>query len=526
MATNPKDIINDVLLRGTPEEKKNLFSFSFQTPRKLVCKKFKLFAMSLYPRYFKQKPAEFHSYFIEDMVESYFGENRLNAAFRGSAKTALKKLFDAFVLLNDQDGFRKYIKVLTRDGKNSRQIVTDVYNLLIDAVPIYGDPFEKEGDLKREETMSSFTTKDGRKYTAGTVGQTQRGHIQDAFRPDWIWFEDIEDSESIRSTVVTESIISKVDEAISGLSQNGNHYTTCNYISDQGVVQYLMNLPSVKSRITPILKDNNDNSSATWPAFSSAKIAAIKADARDWFGEYMCDPKRSENKFFDITRIEKDMLKCKPPERTSGDVKYWASYKPHHRYGQGSDHSEGVQLDANTLVGFDFTTGEQIYSYANNQIAPDLAAHEFARVGAEFGNCLYAPEINNKCGGIVIATLKAIGYPNLYRFVRVGTVKDKEAEKYGWETNSKTRYMMFFEFKKDYNDGLIKINDINLLKEMKAYTNSDLNQEKAGLITRHFDLLTAAVIAWQMRKKAAAAQGTALKSYSTNYDKYIDSLKV
>jgi hypothetical protein len=80
---------------------------------------------------------------------------------------------------------------------------------------------------------------------------------------------------------------------------------------------------------------------------------------------------------------------------------------------------------------------------------------------------------------------------------------------------------MFFEFKKDYNDGLIKINDPNILKEMKAYTNNDLNDGKAGLITRHFDLLTATVIAWQMRKGAESKTKNTLGSYSAKMDEYL-----
>jgi len=129
-----------------------------------------------------------------------------------------------------------------------------------------------------------------------------------------------------------------------------------------------------------------------------------------------------------------------------------------------------------------------------------MAAHEFARVGKEFGNCIYAPEVNSKCGGIVITTLKGIPYPNIYKKIDHTQVDDKETMKLGWETNSKTKYNMFFEFRTDYNDGLVKIYDKNVLAEMKAYSNSDLNEDRAGLITRHFDLLTSTVIAWAMRK--------------------------
>lgn len=523
---NDQDLIENIILEGSPAEKRELFGFEFQTPRRNIRKKFKLFARANYTRYFKVESPEFHDDYIDDFVASYYGENILRSGYRGCAKTSLKKLFDVFVLLNDNDEYRKYMKVLTRDGKNSRQIVTDAYNLVVEVRDIYGDQFERKGDTKREETMGGFTMANGRKYSAGTVGQTQRGHLQDANRPDWIWFEDVEDRESIRSMVVTQGVIEKCEEAINGLSidTNGSYFVTANYISDQGTVQWFINKPSVKFVNTPLLLDDKDNSSSTWPAaFPPDKVEQIRKDADDFFGEYQGDPQKSQNKFFDLERIRKDMKKCREPDRISAGVKYWEVYKPNHRYGLGSDHSEGVGLDSNTMALFNFNTGDLAATQASNQIGPDLHAYECARVGSEFGNCIWAPESNNKCGGIVITTAKAIPYPNIFKYITPGRTDEKKSEKYGWETNKKTKYTMLFEFRTDYNDGLIHIYDKDLLAEMKAYTNNDLNETKAGLITRHFDLLMAAAIGWQMKKYAVKAAGK--KSYANAMQKYIDSNK-
>lgn len=355
--------------------------------------------------------------------------------------------------------------------------------------------------------MMSFTMASGVKVTAGTVGQKQRGHLQDAYRPDWIWFEDIEDVESVSSQPITEGVIRRSDEAITGLSKDGSWEITGNYISDTGSVQWFLDKKNVIKSITPIATDVEIvgkkiiKATPTWNIYTLADIQALKDDALDFFGDYMCDPNRADNKFFDINRIEIDMKACRPPTKLSGDVKYWGHYQPHHRYGQGSDHSEGVGEDSNTLVGFDFNTGELVYSYANNEIAPDVATHEFARVGAEFGNCTWGPEVNNKCGGTVLTTAVNISYPRLYEQKTIKNGVEVGSGKLGWDTNGKTKNTMFFEFKRDYNDGLIKIYDIELLKEMKAYTNSDLKEKTTGLITRHFDLLTAAVIAWQMKSE-------------------------
>jgi len=116
-----------------------------------------------------------------------------------------------------------------------------------------------------------------------------------------------------------------------------------------------------------------------------------------------------------------------------GETKVWIVYNQAQRFGQGSDHSDGIGLDSNTLVGFNFSTGELAYSYANNNIAPDISAREFAAIGKEYGNCIYAPEVNNKCGGIVITTLKELGYQRIFEQEDERKGIKVKTGKFGWE---------------------------------------------------------------------------------------------
>jgi predicted transcriptional regulator len=115
-------------------------------------------------------------------------------------------------------------------------------------------------------------------------------------------------------------------------------------------------------------------------------------------------------------------------------------------------------------------------------------------------------------GGIVITTLKGI-YENIYRFVDKRNVIERESTKLGWYTSSLTKTNAFMGFRKDYNDGLIKINNPELLKEMKMYSNTDLAE--SSTITRHFDLLMSAVIAWGVKDYLAENQrmGTVTNSF-------------
>jgi hypothetical protein len=512
-----KEYIKDIILNGTAEDKRSLFAFTVEDANEKILKKFRLYARSNFPRYFKYKDAPYHTEMVNDYIDSYKGiQNVLDAAHRDAAKTSLIKLFIAFVIQNDTGHHQKYIKVLSKDLANSKQIVTDVYNLMVETSPIYGDQFAKEGKIKREETQGSFTTKDLVKLTSGTVGQDQRGHLQDAYRPTWVIFEDVESSTSVASQVITQGIIIKCQEAIDGLAQGARYIVNCNYISEDGVIQWFMNKPSVRTRLMPIAKEveygSDENGKRTltkatplWSRFTFDDLNEKYKDSIDWFGEFMCDPARSDNKFFSIDSIDQHIKNhAKPPERTSAGVKYWASYLPHHRYGQGSDHSEGIGEDANTLAGFDFTTGELIYTHASNTMSPDLATHEYNRVGKEFGYPIYAPEVNNKCGGIVITTLKDLNYPNIYRYEIKDKFKNVLSNKIGWETNSRTKTTMFMDFRTAWNDGQIIIYDEDVLKEMRAYSTNDLVERTTGLITRHFDLLTAVVIAWQMKDHATS----------------------
>lgn len=625
------NLIKDILFNGTSEEKRAIFSFSLKDSNETIVFKFKLFSRVYYPHYFDSDMCEEHNVALNNFIDSYRGENVNEIGFRGFAKTTIAKLFIAFVLLNDQDNTKKFIKFLCKDLGNAKQAVTDIYNLMVTVKDIYGDMFEQAKDIKREETMSSFTTKDGVKLTASQIGKTQRGNVQDAFRPDWLVFDDVEDSESISSIVQTEFIIKRVDEAIQGLALNGSYVLLGNYISDSGVVQYFVDKGN-KTHIVPII-DAHGN--PTWDRFSKEKIEQLKRDALDWAGDYLClkpdtkvltetgymeikdlqvgdsvithkgrkrkilkvmennakdllditvngvttsitkehpvlvrteagdewveagnlkkddlvvviphdkhmqtakiqniqpsqysgvvfnieveednsytlegfvvhncNPSLSGDKFFDIQMVENDIKNATEPILKASGVSYWSNYKPNHRYAIGLDLSDGVGSDSCALSLFDFDEGLYVGSYDTNVLEPDLFTHEAMNVGEKFGECLIAPEINNTAGGIAISTLKERQYPRIYKKIIEDSAKNVLTDKLGWHTNRKTKPQMFYNFKRDYEDGLIKIKDKRLLTEMKNFNKSDLQDTRTSAITRHFDLLVSACIAWEMKDHA------------------------
>lgn len=497
------DIAEKTWNTGTPEEKIAFFAFEKDEPRMMIAFKFTYWIYRLYPRYFQSAPAPFHQQMVLNQLQAYYGEgNYTNLGFRGCAKSTYAKLFIAYALLNDMEHTRRYIKVLARNLGNSKQMVTDIFNLIVEVKPLYGNLFPKQKETKGEETMLVFTTVDGVKLMAGTVGMTQRGHIQDAYRPDFLIFDDVEDRESINSLATTEATIWRIDEAIQGLAAEGAYMVLGNYISEEGVIQWFLNKPNMTVDKITILDDEGN---PTWPErYPADKIEKIKNDSDDFYGEYMCDPSRTDAAFFDRSRVDADIATTKQPTRESAGFKYWVDYQPHHRFGIGADTSEGIGKDANTAAVFDFGVYENDVSvlaatYYNNRIPPDLFGHELSRIGAEYGNCIVAPE-NNNTGHATIAAMR--GYPNIFTERKEGNRQIKISEKYGWRTTRKSKPAMLFEFRKCYNDGLIKIYDINVLKEMRSYTTADLNDTQVGMVTRHFDLLIAVVIGYQMKKYA------------------------
>lgn len=507
----------EIAERGSIDELLVMYGFDLGMTNLVILKKFFLFSRINFPQFFSDESAGFHDEMLEGYLNSYRGVwNFANIGFRGCAKTALFKLFLCFVLLNDSGFSKHFVKILSRDLKNSKHLVTDVYNMIRELCWLYGDVFEKKGDKrKRSETMSSFDLVDkGVKVLAGTVGQTQRGHIQMSYRPDWVIFEDVEDSDSIVSGSKTRANIARISEALDGMSTDGSYLVLGNYISDQGVIQWFRNKPAVVFKVYPILDRMGE---PTWGVkFDKNKVKMLELNAEDFYGEYMCDPFRSTNKFFDTEMVERDIERAIDCEKESVGFRYWKVYEPDHRYGAGSDHSDGIGKDANALAIFDFTTGELVCSYRNNRISPDLAMNEFMRVCGEYGNCVIAPEVNNKCGGVVITTLRNAGYPRVYK----ERSEDRGRTIYGWETTGKSKRIMFNRFRQDYKGGMIKIYDVEVLREMKAYSNNNLADESVGLATRHFDLLMAVVIAWQTEKVSEVSNS--IESYEEEFLRYVN----
>lgn len=507
--------VEEILESGDIADIRALFAFDNSTSEEDILVKFNLWGRWFFTKFYKTQDAPFHKLidtynlrvYLGDVTAATYLKFFVDIAFRGAAKTTRTKLFVAFVCANDMDHRRRFFKVLSADRGNAVQIVTDVYNMLINQKVLFYYPeiFRKTAE-KRQESMSVFTTATGVKMLADTVGTDQRGDIQEDVRPDFIWFDDFETRKTLRSAVTTQAIWDNMEEAKNGLAKDGGAIYNCNYLSERGNVHKLVVMESNDrmALITPIIQDGKPTWSA---AYTSEEIQTIESNADDFAGEFLCEPSAGADIYFDRAVLEKQDLPT--PIKEIAGRKIYANYNPAHRYGTGSDVGGGVGLDHSADVTIDFSTlpARVVSTFKSNTLKPDVYGHELLEQGRRYGECLLGPE-NNKFD-TVIQVLRQNDYPNIY-FTEVPSKKagmPPKTRTYGWNTNGATKYSMLAELKSAVEDGHLQLSDPDLIAELRSYTRDDLmdRDEDVRLTTRHFDLLIACAIAWQMRKYAAPA---------------------
>jgi len=493
--------IQDILTRGNIEELLALFQFTPEIDNEKILVKYDLWARYFFPKYFDSVDADFHKDMILNLIDSYKGnlEIFVNIAFRGAGKDVKTKLFIAFCILNDTTHYRKFYKILSADLTNAKQLSTDVYNMLIQPriTALYPDTFSKT-IFKREETMSSFTTNTGIKLMADTVGTEQRGAIQEEARPDFIIFNDIESRKTLRSAVITKSIWDNMEEARTGLQKGGCTIFLANYISEMGNVHRLVTEkqnPRKVIQITPIIKDGIPS----WKRYSKEEIENIKANADDYEGEYLCQPSASKDQYFDREMLE--AMPIRQPIKEISGFKIFKEYNPSHRYAGGMDVAGGVGLDSSASVFIDFSLvpAQVVATYTSNIILPEAFGDEIYSQANRFGGCIIAPE-NNKFDQTILKArqLGAKLYTGVGRIIKIHQVAPQT---FGWNTNSLTKSTMLSSLREAIESGLLSLNDEDLINEAKYYSRNDSIDKDMDirLTTRHFDLLIACCIAWQMR---------------------------
>jgi len=179
-----------------------------------------------------------------------------------------------------------------------------------------------------------------------------------------------------------------------------------------------------------------------------------------------------------------------------GEWIYYDEPIANHRYVVAGDPAEGVGQDSAATVVWDFTPvrPKVVAEYANANIAPDMFAFELKNAGEKYRMALIAVERNNH--GFATLTKLKEEYPE-------EKIYKDEKDRLGWQTNLATKPKMMFDLNTAVNDDLVDIPSKRILIEMQLYDQRELDSAKFDPeATRHFDLLTAAAIGFQMKSYA------------------------
>ena len=207
----------------------------------------------------------------------------------------------------------------------------------------------------------------------------------------------------------------------------------------------------------------------------------------------------SGNKLFKGETVDAQREKyMQDPIEIDGDFLIYKRFVTSHLYGLGADVSQGTKRDSSTIVVIDFTTGEVVLTYRSNEIDPVLFAHDIKKAALMYGGCIAAPEANN-VGMTTCVTLNGI-YSNIYTQVREGLLESTPSNKLGYLTSSITKPKYMYDLGEAMENDELKILDEGILLEAKKFNKEDTLQiQVTENTTRHFDLLIATGIAYQMR---------------------------
>jgi len=464
----------------------------------------------------------------------------LLVAFRGSAKTSIAKIKACRDILYKRHSLIGYV---TYERESAGEALFDILTWLQTNAKIlndFGNVFDKRIDgTPEKKTQGNFVTSSGVRVTAISIKQSVRGKQKDFERPNCYIIDDIENNTTKRSYVKTRATMEFIKELFTGLGNDPEVLIVGNYITDTGVIAWLEDIadgnPDWYASHLPLIQDG----SIMWadkyvhtdidkledarpnerkPISIQALKRTMNKDGGNLFEqEMLLEPSTQEDRFFDIDKIDEALKQCKEFVKI-GNWKYFidskdSNVRPLEYYHEqtrkrgrlfwgavGADVAEGFGNDSSVIQILDFETGEQLAEFESNQIEPTPLGLLMVEAGKQLGNCMLCPE-RNSIGVATIDAIRSTGYTNLYVETTPPTSTLERAKKeYGWRTTSASKPKILFDFKRDFEAGLIKINSKPLLREMRAFNNDGVRYTSFDPeASNHFDRIMAAAIAWEMR---------------------------
>lgn len=517
--------------------------------RKAICENEpKLFAMYYFPEYFTFSIPKFHIDLYQDCKSLTDGsvDEVMWCVSRDGAKTSIakiallcwcicykKKLNIKWDSYEDESGETALFDT-TVALQSNKKLVSDFGQLY------FKKPTKQVMSEAKMKRIKNFKTENGVSVSAVTTQQALRArNLQGSERTDLYIVDDFESNKTKDSIAVTTTVIKHLDELRSGLPAGASVLYLCNFITDTGSVAYIMEkLRNSKRAIVRFIPAKNEKGEIFWPdkfvdtieeatrinrEITNPRLHKISFEAkRNSLGdavfetEYMLNPSKSGDLFFDRQKVDEALAKVKPPLEENAGLKIWGKFDPTHRYGGGADTAEGIGGDHNASVWIDFKQKPAFVcaTFQDNQMSNTVFGWELKRQGSIFGFPFLIPEINNTGYGTVAELINA-EYYNLYQREVKNKTTGKIQKEFGWRATIGTKFEVLGGLKSAFESGELEIFDKDLLEEMKFFTKAAARiiGRQVGL-TRHFDKLRAAALAWEANKWATNSSSDKKKLFN------------
>ena len=501
--------------------------------RLYLCKKsLFLFAVYYFRHYFTHKSAWFHFEMAKNFDLLQQGEKRFHVLcwFRDSGKTSFAKIdFIRQIVF----GTRKMMFYCCYDETKSENALFDIAlelqtnkYILEDFGQLYFN--EQKAKQSKKSKIGNFLTANDVRVQATSVKKAIRWEVFWGKRPDYFVMDDFENKETKNSYAKTRQVIDYINEMIPWLSTDWCCTFLCNRISDNGSVQHLFDtfwdnedaIAYERSLIDDfgeiVWKDKFVHTNAQMARKNKSrkenKVISIESlkNALDtempwtFAQEYLNQPLVEGERFFDLQLIDK-------AKKTVGEFevdwnwKIWKKFESLNSYRIALDVASWTWLDNTVIQVINVTTSEQVAEWVSDLIPPEKVVDELIQASDNYWECVICPE-NNGVGLSIISLIKDRGYWHLLPVeTTIDKIKGIRVNKYGWSTNSKTKPKMLYDLKRDFEKGELKINSVELLKEMQGFSNFEIEHRwfnVRDMAQKHFDRVMAIAICNQLRLRA------------------------
>lgn len=124
-------------------------------------------------------------------------------------------------------------------------------------------------------------------------------------------------------------------------------------------------------------------------------------------------------------------------DSVSGLIQIWAEPAPGYIYSVGADVAEGLEKGDYSSLDIHDELGVQVAHY-HGKIDVSSFGHLLNKIGRYYNNAFLGVERNNH-GHAVVQKLKDLKYPNLYQQEELDERRERETEKVGWLTTTKSK---------------------------------------------------------------------------------------